>query len=83
MILRVECHPGHVGEQEPQAFFLGDRRIEISTIADRWLSQEYSYFKVQANDHASYILRRDKRTEKWELTLFQSGIAQQKHGRLV
>ena len=73
MILQVESVAGLFGEPEPRAFMLGAQRIGVITIIDRWLSQEYGYFKVEADDGALYILRHDEQAGQWELTLFQTG----------
>jgi hypothetical protein len=55
--LRVQCYAGHRGEEEPRAFDLGDRRIEVMKIIDRWLSTNHLYFKSQAYNGSVYILR--------------------------
>jgi hypothetical protein len=71
MQLRVQCHAGHRGEEEPRAFDLGDRRIEVMEIIDRWISPDHRYFTVQAYDGSVYILRHDEAAGEWELTLFR------------
>ena len=71
MKLRVQCHAGHRGEEEPRAFDLGDRRIEIMQIIDRWLSPDLRYFRVLAYDGSVYILRHNEAASEWELTLFR------------
>jgi hypothetical protein len=72
MKLKVECYAGYRGAQEPIAFLIGDRRIAVMQITDRWLSAAHRYFKVQADDGGTYILRHDERSEQWDLTLFQA-----------
>jgi hypothetical protein len=66
----VECYSGYRGAEEPRAFFLGSRRIEIMVIVDRWIDPEYRYFKVQAYDGTRYILRYDELSETWEMKWF-------------
>ncbi len=73
MELRVECYASHRGEEEPRAFYLGERRINIMHIADRWLAPDHRYFKVQGYDGTTYILRHDERSGVWELTFFSAG----------
>lgn len=76
MNLTVETYVVPFREEEPRAFFLGQRRLQVVEILDRWLAPDYGYFKVTADDGANYILRHDLPTGTWELTLFQrSGIA--------
>jgi hypothetical protein len=72
MKLKVECYAGYRGEEEPVTFLLGERRIEVIQIVDRWLSPEHRYFKVQADDGGTYILRHDEPSGRWDLTLFQA-----------
>lgn len=72
MILQVECQPSPYGEMEPLAFHLGERRIEVPQIADRWLSDDSSYFKIDAADASTYILRHLHARQEWELTLYRA-----------
>jgi hypothetical protein len=70
MQIRVQCYAGHRGEEEPRAFDLGDRRLEVVEIIDRWLAPDHRYFKVQADDANVYILRHDEAAGGWEMTSF-------------
>ena len=70
MRIRVQCYAGHRGEEEPRAFDLGDRRLEVVEIVDRWLAPDHRYFKVQADDGNAYILRHDEAAGEWEMTSF-------------
>lgn len=72
MDIKVECYAGHRGEEEPRAFQLGERRIAVMAITDRWLDPAYRYFKVQAFDGAIYILRHDEASGRWELHSFRA-----------
>ena len=72
MLLNVETAAGHAGMSEPVAFWLGENRLLVLEIVDRWPALDYSYFKVTASDQASYILRHDAAPGTWELTLYQS-----------
>lgn len=69
--IQVECHAGHRGEETPRAFYLGQRRIEVIDVLDRWLAPDHRYFKVKGEDGGIYILRHDVPDDRWELTLFQ------------
>ncbi len=70
MAIRVECYAGYRGEQEPRAFWLGERRLEALEILDRWLAPDHRYFKVKAEDGNAYILRYDEALGEWELGAF-------------
>jgi hypothetical protein len=73
MKIDVECYAGYRGEEEPRAFTLGERRIEVLSIEDRWLGPDYRYFRVAASDGNIYILRYDERRDAWELGAFRRG----------
>ena len=70
MKIRVQCYAGHRGEEEPRAFDLGERRLELIEIIDRWLAPDHRYFKVRAGDGNVYILRHDELAGEWEMTAF-------------
>ena len=72
MKIRVECYAGYRGEETLRAFWLGDNRLEVKEVLDRWLAPERRYFKVQADDNGIYILRHEVQADDWELTLFQA-----------
>ncbi len=67
MKIRVECYAGYRGEQEPGAFVLGERRLEVRELLDRWLDPAHRCFKVRVDDGDVFILRHDERTDEWEL----------------
>jgi hypothetical protein len=67
MKIRVECYAGHGGEQEPRAFMLGERRLEVHELLDRWLDPAHRYFKVRVDGGQVFILRHDEGTGEWEL----------------
>lgn len=70
MEIRVECHAGYRGEEEPRAFWLGEQRLKAVELLDRWLAPEHRYFKVKADDGNIYILRHDEVRGTWELGAF-------------
>lgn len=65
--IRVECHAGYRGDEEPRAFTLGERRFAVLEILDRWLDPRHRYFKVKAEDGRHFILRHDTVSGEWEL----------------
>jgi len=73
MKIRVDCYAGHRGEEEPRAFVLGERRLEVLSITDRWLAPDHRYFKVAASDGNTYVLRHDEASGEWELGAFRKG----------
>jgi len=69
----VECYAGHRGEQTPRTLILGDRRIDVAEVLDAWLAPDHRYFKLRGEDGDTYLVRRDERSDTWELTMFRSG----------
>jgi hypothetical protein len=67
MKIRVECHAGYRGEEEPRAFTLGETRFAVVEILDRWAAPEHRYFKVEADDGRTFVLRHDTASGDWEL----------------
>jgi hypothetical protein len=72
MIVKVEFVTGPIGVPEPCAFTLGERRVTVVEIIDRWLSSKHGYFKLKADDKGIYILHHDEQSGQWEITLFQA-----------
>lgn len=68
--LRVECQPGQPEERAPRCIYLGDRKVEVEELVDRWLATDCHYFKFRGDDGALYIVRHDVPTGSWELTLY-------------
>jgi hypothetical protein len=64
---RVECYAGYRGEETPRAFYLGDRRVEVGEVVERWLDPEHRNFKVRGDDGGLYILRHDVDKDRWEI----------------
>ena len=70
MRVRVECYAGYRGEETPRYLWLGNRKIEVKEVQDRWLAPNHRYFKVLGDDNAVYILRHDSQSWDWSLVFF-------------
>lgn len=70
MPLRVSCYAGYRSSQEPTAFWLGERHVEVRAILDRWYAPAQRWFKVAADDGHVYVLRHDGASDEWELAAF-------------
>ena len=69
--LTVICYAGATAHERPTSFLLGEKKLEVSEIIDRWYGPDYLYFKVRADDSNIYILRCDETNDEWELEMFQ------------
>jgi hypothetical protein len=67
MKIRVECHAGYGGKEEPVALYLGQRRLEVTEVVDRWLAPTHRYLKVRVGDGRQFVLRHDETIHAWEL----------------
>lgn len=70
MTIRVECYAGFRGEQEPRAFYLGERRIDVLDIVDRWYDPHQRWFRCKTGDGYSYVLRHDEQSGDWDIAAF-------------
>ena len=68
--ISVSCYAGYRGEETPRGFSLGERRIEVAEVVDRWLAPDHRYFKIRGDDGNIYIIRHDVGRGEWQLTLF-------------
>ena len=73
MAIRVECYAGYRGEQEPLALWLGERRLAVRAVVDRWFAPTQRWFKVDADDGNTYILRHDEASGDWEIAAYRAG----------
>jgi hypothetical protein len=70
LILKVECYAGYRGEETPRNIWLGERKIEVVRVIDRWLAPDHRYFKILGDDRALYIIRHDIQKWIWELIFY-------------
>ena len=70
--IAVECYAGHRGEQTPRTLILGDRRIDVAEVIDAWLAPDHRYFKLKGADGATYLVRHDEQSGRWQLTSFRA-----------
>jgi hypothetical protein len=72
MKIQVECYSGFRGEETPRNILMGNRKIEVKKIIDRWLAPDHRYFKILGADNAIYIIRHDPQAWSWELTFYRA-----------
>ena len=73
MSIRVQSYAGYRAEQEPVAFWLGERKILVRAIVDRWFAPAQRWFKVDADDGHVYVLMHDEVSGQWDLAAFTRG----------
>ena len=72
LTIRVECYAGYRGEETPVRFCLGERKVQVLEVLDRWLAPDHRYFKVKGDDDGVYIIRFDVPSGEWEMTMFSA-----------
>ncbi len=72
MKIRVISYEGYRAEETPRAFFLGDRRVEVAEILDRWRGEDHEYVKLRGSDGAIYIIRYAMARDEWEIHLMEA-----------
>ena len=71
MSICVECYRGYRGELEPSAFWLGERRLAVRALTDRWYAPQQRWFRVEADDGSMYVLRHDEASGNWEIAAYR------------
>ena len=71
MNIIVKCYSGYRVDETPRSIQFGSLVISVKEIQDRWLSTDHRYFKLLGDDDATYIIRQDVETQKWQLTYYK------------
>ncbi len=66
--LQVECYAGYRGEETPRRFSLGEKKVEVIDVVDRWRTPDHHYFKVLGDDGGVYVLLCANASGQWEMT---------------
>jgi len=70
--IRVVFYEGYKGEETPRAILLGDRRVEVDRILDRWRGEDHEYVKLVGSDGVRYILRHNRTKDEWEVHMMEA-----------
>lgn len=71
MSIRVQCYAGYRDEQEPLAFWIGDRRRVVRAVVGRWFAPRQRWFRVEADDGNLYVLRQDDASGDSKITAYR------------
>ena len=71
MTIEVEAYSGFKADERPLGFRLGERRLAVEEVLDRWCDPEAIYFRVRADDGDLYILRHGEREDVWTLEAYR------------
>lgn len=65
--IKVETYSSYSADLYPVRFWIGEKRLEILEIEDRWYSPGFKYFKVFTDDARHYILKKSTATDIWSV----------------
>lgn len=74
MLIRVESYSGYKADERPKALVMGDKRLEVKEVIDRWYGTDHDYFKVSAEDNCVYIIRHNRLKDEWELVMMERAV---------
>jgi hypothetical protein len=69
--VQVESYAGYRGEERPLRIRLGEQRLEISEVEDRWYSPGETYFRVVVANGDRYLLRHVEAQDVWSIEGFR------------
>jgi hypothetical protein len=72
MKIRIKSYTGCKADKRPAIFYLGERRLGVTELLDRWYGEDYDYFKLLADDGNMYILKYYRPHDHWELILYSA-----------
>lgn len=72
MIIHVECYSGYKANERPVSFTIDGKKLMVEEIIDRWYGEDYTYFKLRADDRNVYILKHQAGRDEWEMVLFET-----------
>jgi protein-tyrosine phosphatase len=74
--IRVTCYAGYKANESPRSFEWAGRSYKVKKILDRWYngsldgtSEVTDYFKVQADDGSTYIIRYNRLFDSWAVMI--------------
>jgi len=67
MEIQVDCYAGYRNEETPRRIRIGQEKINVIEIKDRWISPDHRFFNVIGDDKSRYLIRHDSDTLRWEL----------------
>ena len=67
MEIVVECYAGYRGDETPRRFSINERPVEVARVIERWITPDYRYFRLAADNGRMYVIRQGVASGKWEL----------------
>jgi len=55
------------GDETPCAFYLGGRRLPVTSVLQRWQDATHQYFEISVDDGRRFVLSYEPGVRCWEL----------------
>ena len=68
----VECYAGYRAVERPIRLTLGEQKLEIVEVEDRWHSPGETFFRVRVEGGDRYVLRYVEAQDVWSLDGYRS-----------
>jgi len=65
--IKVNAYSGFKANERPLSFSMGDLKVEIVKVIDRWTDPDRDFFRVQGDDGRLYILSWDRGKDTWSI----------------
>ena len=79
--MRVECHAGYRGAEEPRRLVFEDRRtVEVVAVLARWQSPGERGFRLTGDDQTTYVAVHHETADTWTVTAQPRGRPTDKPG---
>ncbi|HZE62172.1 MAG TPA: hypothetical protein VE085_16665 [Burkholderiales bacterium] len=67
MRICVHSNRGIRGEEIPCAFYLGGRRLPVTSVLERWQDATHHYYEITVDDGRRFVLSYEPGLRSWEL----------------
>ena len=67
MRICVHSNRGIRGEETPCAFYLGGRRLAVTSVLERWQDATHHYYEITVDDGRRFVLSYEPGLRSWEL----------------
>jgi hypothetical protein len=65
--IEVLAYSGYKANERPLHLVLGQKKLSVLEILDRWYGEEHDYFKVLADDGMVYLIGWHRHQDAWFL----------------
>ena len=71
--IQVIAYSGYRPNERPLHFLMGDHRLQVKEILDRWYGEDHDHFKLLADNGRIYWLKWHRSSDNWFVTKIAEG----------